>query len=268
MRGSAVRAGVAGVAVPEENGDDDQRHDNGRNSPWNAASGTSGFAFELGSRRSSCNFLGEWFLCRNRRTGRFGRHRRRRGGGGRSRRSGRGERRHRYRLREFCDGGTWQRRMFRLPARALRVNLGLPQRSKILVDGFFVVQAEMFGISANESLIKNAAGKLIEMLVLDGLEHARADFGDVGNVIQGEFTALSLFTEFIAERSHGRSLSLFGFRRSVPGKWPTTGRLQGSQIKWKPLSNIIIGQREPPRHQIGGPKVTGSDGWSVSLLNG
>ena len=61
----------------------------------------------------------------------------------------------------------------------------------------------MFGVRANESFIKDAAGKLIEILFFDGAEHARGDLDDIGDVIEREFFALARFAKFISEGAHG-----------------------------------------------------------------
>ena len=82
------------------------------------------------------------------------------------------------------------------------IDLRLPQASEVVSDGLFVVQSEMLGIGANESLVEYAAGKLVEMFFFDGLEHARADFGDVGDVIVRELFLLARFAEFVAEFAH------------------------------------------------------------------
>ncbi len=97
---------------------------------------------------------------------------------------------------------TWRRRgLFRLP-HLVSVDLRLAQASEIVSDGLFVVESEMLGVSADESLVEDAAGELVEMFFFDGLEHARADLGDVGNVIEREFLLLARFAEFVAEFSH------------------------------------------------------------------
>ncbi len=82
------------------------------------------------------------------------------------------------------------------------IDLRLAQASEVVSDGLFVVQSEMLGIGANESLVEYAAGKLVEMFFFDGLEHARADFGDVGDVIVRELFLLARFAEFVAEFAH------------------------------------------------------------------
>jgi hypothetical protein len=85
------------------------------------------------------------------------------------------------------------------------VDLGLAQAGEIVGDGLFVVETEVLGVSANESFIEDAAGQLVEVFFFDGLQHARADFGDVGNVIERDAFGLACFAEFVAELAHGVS---------------------------------------------------------------
>ena len=87
----------------------------------------------------------------------------------------------------------------------MRLDLRLAQGGEIFGYGLFVVESEMPGIGANESFIKDAAGKLIEVFVFDSFEHARADLGDVGNVIEREATPLALFAKLFSEGSHADS---------------------------------------------------------------
>lgn len=82
------------------------------------------------------------------------------------------------------------------------VNLGLAQAGQIVGDGFFVVQLQMLGVGADEAFVEHTAGELIEVLFLDSFEHARADLGDVGDVIEREAAPLALCPEFVAERTH------------------------------------------------------------------
>ena len=60
----------------------------------------------------------------------------------------------------------------------------------------------MLGVCADESAIEDAAGQLLEVFLFDGLQHARADLGDVGNVVERELFLLARFAEFVAELAH------------------------------------------------------------------
>lgn len=84
----------------------------------------------------------------------------------------------------------------------MSVDLRPPQTGQIIVDSILVVQAKMLGVGANKSLVENAAGKLIEVFFFDGAQHAHADLGDVGNVIEREFSLLARFAEFVSEFAH------------------------------------------------------------------
>lgn len=83
------------------------------------------------------------------------------------------------------------------------VDLSLLQAGEIVSDGFFGVQAEMLGVGTDESAIEDATGKAVEVLLFDGLKHARADFGDVRNVIEREAFGFARLAEFVAELAHG-----------------------------------------------------------------
>jgi hypothetical protein len=60
----------------------------------------------------------------------------------------------------------------------------------------------MLGVGADETLVEDATGEEVEVLLFDGLEHARADLGDVGDVIVREFFLLARLAEFVAEFAH------------------------------------------------------------------
>src|SRR5579864_8875794 len=102
----------------------------------------------------------------------------------------------------YQDRCAWWRRVFRFPD-LVSIDLRLPQASEVVGNGIFAIQAEMLGVGANESFVEHAARKLIELLLLDGLKHACADLGDVGNVIKREVFALARIAEFVSELAHG-----------------------------------------------------------------
>lgn len=82
------------------------------------------------------------------------------------------------------------------------VDLRLTQTRQVIVDRIFGIEAEMLGVGANESAIEDAAGKLLEVFFFDSLQHACADLGDVGNVVERELFFLARFAEFVAELAH------------------------------------------------------------------
>ena len=101
----------------------------------------------------------------------------------------------------FCRGWGGGRQSLRFP-HFTRIDLSLTEASEVVVHRLFVIQAEVLGVGTNESFIKDAAGKLIEVFFFDGLEHARADLGDVGNLVEREFFFLARVTKFVSEVAH------------------------------------------------------------------
>lgn len=85
----------------------------------------------------------------------------------------------------------------------LRVDLRLAETVEIFVDRVFGVESEMFGVGANESFIEDAPGEAFEIFFLDGLQHARANLGDVGNIFEREFFGLARLAKFFSELAHG-----------------------------------------------------------------
>src|SRR5208283_2679405 len=66
----------------------------------------------------------------------------------------------------------------------LRVNLALAQGGEVIGDNFFFVEADLAGVGADETFVEDAAGELVEMLVLDGAEHAGADLRGGGDGVE------------------------------------------------------------------------------------
>jgi hypothetical protein len=92
--------------------------------------------------------------------------------------------------------------MLRLPSRSLLIDLCLPQGDEIFADRLFIIEAQVLGVCADESLIKDAAWKLIKLLRLNSLEHARIDFCNVRDLIERETFPFALCTELVTESSH------------------------------------------------------------------
>src|ERR1035438_7921323 len=63
----------------------------------------------------------------------------------------------------------------------LSLHLALAQSSEIIGDSLFLVEADQAGVGANEAFVEDAAGELVEMLVLNSAKHARTDFGGAGD---------------------------------------------------------------------------------------
>lgn len=64
--------------------------------------------------------------------------------------------------------GTYQRGTFRFPD-LVSVDLRLAEAGEIVGDGFFGIHSEMLGIGADESLVEDTAGELVEVFFFDGL---------------------------------------------------------------------------------------------------
>ena len=67
---------------------------------------------------------------------------------------------------------------------SLRVNLALAQGGEVVGDYFIFIEADLAGVGTHESFVENAAGELVEMLVLDGAQHAGADFCGGGDGVE------------------------------------------------------------------------------------
>ena len=83
----------------------------------------------------------------------------------------------------------------------LRIDLRLAESSQIVANRLLCVQSEMLGVSADESFVKDATGKVVEVFLFDSAKHARADLGDIGNIVQREFFLLARVAKFVAEIS-------------------------------------------------------------------
>jgi len=84
----------------------------------------------------------------------------------------------------------------------MRIHLRLTQAGEVVVDGIFGIEAEVLGVSADESFIEDSTGKQVEVFLFDRLQHARADFGDAGNVVEREFFFLARLAKFFSELAH------------------------------------------------------------------
>ena len=77
------------------------------------------------------------------------------------------------------------------------------QGEEVVGESLFFVEANLAGVGADETFIEDAAGKLVEVFVLEGAQHAGADFGGVGDGIEGEAALLALFAKFFSKGSQG-----------------------------------------------------------------
>ncbi len=99
------------------------------------------------------------------------------------------------------DRRVWATTLGRVPS-VMRVYLRLPQAREVVVDGILGIEAEVLGVCADKSFIEDSAGKQVEVFLFDRLQHARADLGYIGNVVEREFSLLARFTEFFAKLAH------------------------------------------------------------------
>jgi len=97
------------------------------------------------------------------------------------------------------------------------LNLTLAQGREVIGYGFLFVESDLAGVGAHETFVEYAAGKLVEVLVLEGAEHAGADFGRVGDSLERDATLFALLAKFFSERSHG-------WLRRAGGKSPSAWR--------------------------------------------
>jgi hypothetical protein len=65
------------------------------------------------------------------------------------------------------------------------------------------VQANLAGVGADESLIEDASGKLIEMLIFNRAQHAGADFCRGGNGFERDAAQLALPAKIVPKRTQG-----------------------------------------------------------------
>ena len=109
------------------------------------------------------------------------------------------ERRRRRFLR--YDRRVWAAAFGRVPS-IMGIDLRLAQAREVVVDGIFGIEAEVLGVRADKSFIKDSAGKQVEVFLFDRLQHARADLGYVGNVVERELFLLARLAEFFAKLAH------------------------------------------------------------------
>src|SRR5579862_7539243 len=89
--------------------------------------------------------------------------------------------------------------------RGFRFGVGRRNGGEVVGDDLVFVHADDAGVSANETFIKDAAGKLLEVIFLESLQHAGADLGGVGDFVERDTTLLALLPQFRAKGWHGIS---------------------------------------------------------------
>ena len=88
-------------------------------------------------------------------------------------------------------------------ARLIFARLILAYSGQVVGDGFFFVEPDLAGVGADKTFVENAAGKLVEVLVFEGAQHAGADFGGVGDGIESDALLLALLAKFFSECTQG-----------------------------------------------------------------
>lgn len=79
----------------------------------------------------------------------------------------------------------------------------LAYSGQVVGDGFFFVEPDLAGVGADKTFVENAAGKLVEVLVFEGAQHAGADLGGVGDGIESDALLLTLLAKFFSECTQG-----------------------------------------------------------------
>ncbi len=103
------------------------------------------------------------------------------------------------------DGGGPNSGLLEIRENLLGLKLTFAQGGEIVGYGFFLVEADLAGVGADEPLIENTAGKLVEVFFLEGAQHARTNFGGVGNGLERKAALLTLLAKFFSEGSHSGS---------------------------------------------------------------
>ena len=84
----------------------------------------------------------------------------------------------------------------------VRLDLALTQGGQIVADRFFGIEPDLTGIGADKSLVEHTAGKLIEALIFESLQHARAYFGGIGDGLERDPALFPLTAKFFSELAH------------------------------------------------------------------
>ena len=72
----------------------------------------------------------------------------------------------------------------------------------VVGNGLIFVQANVTRISAHESLVEDAAGKLLKLFFFKGAEQTSPNLGGERDIVERDATLLTLFFQTIAEGSH------------------------------------------------------------------
>jgi hypothetical protein len=103
--------------------------------------------------------------------------------------------------------------------KSARLDLVLAHRSEVVGYGFFLVESHLAGICAHETLVKDAAGKPVEVFFFKGAQHPDADFGGIGDGIERDTLPLALLAKFFSECTQGQLRGgLVSVRRIIIGE--------------------------------------------------
>jgi hypothetical protein len=69
-------------------------------------------------------------------------------------------------------------------------------------DGLLFIESKIFCVGADKTFVEDATGKFGEVFVLQGMEHARADLGGFGDLLDGDSAHLALALHSLAEGTH------------------------------------------------------------------
>ena len=83
-------------------------------------------------------------------------------------------------------------------------NWGTTSSGEVVGDGLFFIEAQVAGIGADETLIEDAAGEAVELLVFEGLQQAGADFGGRRHGVKRHALTLALAFQPRTERFQRR----------------------------------------------------------------
>ena len=86
----------------------------------------------------------------------------------------------------------------------LSLNLTLAQCGEVVSYGFFFVESDLAGVGTYETLVEDAAGKLIEVFVFERAQHAGADLRGVGDGVERDVALFTLLAKFFPERTQGQ----------------------------------------------------------------
>ena len=101
----------------------------------------------------------------------------------------------------FGDSTGFAGRRAEIGENLLGLNLTLAQCDKIVGYRFFFIESDLAGVSANETFVEDATGKLVKVFVFQGTQHAGADLGGAGDGVEGDATLLAPLAKFFSERS-------------------------------------------------------------------